>query len=173
MSEVSFLGSAPPSARTGEIFSVLVSRSLVAFGLSRTRIFEARAYTSRCHREERQLRPRQLRRRQPKNRQLPRRRPFHANHAPLEDRQDDPLAQILQPPPDESPEDRQRRETAQREATRVSLEIDDRIQEDRKAYERRKKAVKILLLGASPAPCARGPPLSAAQARPSPARARH
>jgi hypothetical protein len=31
----------------------------------------------------------------------------------------------------------------------VSLEIDEGIQEDRKAYERRKKAVKVLLLGAS------------------------
>lgn len=80
------------------------------------------------------------------------RRPFHANHAPYEDRQDDPLAQILQPPPDESPEDRARREQQQREATRVSLEIDDRIQEDRKAFERRKKAVKILLLGVCPCP---------------------
>ena len=75
------------------------------------------------------------------------RRPFHANHAPFEDRQDDPLAKVLQPPPDETPDQRARRELEQREATRVSLEIDEGIQEDRKAYERRKKAVKILLLG--------------------------
>lgn len=78
------------------------------------------------------------------------RRPFNANHAPFEDRQDDPLAKILQPPADESPEQRATREQQQREATRVSLEIDESLQEDRKAYERRKKAVKILLLGAPP-----------------------
>ena len=77
-------------------------------------------------------------------------RPFYANHAPFEDRQDDPLARILLPPADESPEQRAAREQQQREATRVSLEIDESLQEDRKAYERRKKAVKILLLGASP-----------------------
>ncbi|PSS38080.1 hypothetical protein PHLCEN_2v60 [Hermanssonia centrifuga] len=75
-------------------------------------------------------------------------RPFHANHANYEDRQDDPLAKVLQPPPDESPDERARREQQQREATRVSLEIDEGIQEARKVYERRKKAVKILLLGA-------------------------
>ena len=39
-------------------------------------------------------------------------RPFHANHAPYEDRHDDPLAKVLQPPPDESPADRARREQA-------------------------------------------------------------
>lgn len=76
------------------------------------------------------------------------RRPFHANHAPFEDRQDDPLAKALQPPPDESPEERARREQEANEAHRVSLQIDESIQEDRKAYERRKKAVKVLLLGA-------------------------
>ena len=80
------------------------------------------------------------------------RRPFHANHAPFEDRQDDPLAMVLLPPPNESPEQRAYREHQQREATRVSVEIDELLQEDRKAYERRKKAVKILLLGASLAP---------------------
>ena len=78
------------------------------------------------------------------------RRPFHANHAPFEDRQDDPLAKILQPPPDETPDERIRREQEQREATRVSLEIDEGIQQDRKAFERRKKAVKVLLLGELP-----------------------
>lgn len=76
-------------------------------------------------------------------------RPFHANHAPYEDRHDDPLARILQPPPDETPDARARREQQQREATRVSLEIDEDIQEARKLYEKRKKAVKILLLGTS------------------------
>ncbi|KAI0338804.1 G-alpha-domain-containing protein [Trametopsis cervina] len=67
--------------------------------------------------------------------------------SPSDDRADDPLAAALQPPPDESPEQRARREQQQREATRVSLEIDQGIQEAKKAYDRRKKAVKILLLG--------------------------
>ena len=61
---------------------------------------------------------------------------------------DDPLAKALQPPPDESPTERARREHQQREATRVSLEIDEGIQEAKKLYDRRKRAVKILLLGA-------------------------
>ena len=72
----------------------------------------------------------------------------HAN-GPHDERQDDPLAMALQPPPDESPEQRARREQQQREATRVSLQIDEGIQEAKKAYDRRKKAVKVLLLGAS------------------------
>jgi guanine nucleotide-binding protein alpha-1 subunit len=73
----------------------------------------------------------------------------HPNNASGEDRQDDPLAKVLQPPPNESPEERVRREQQQREATRVSLQIDEGIQEAKKAYDRRKRAVKVLLLGAS------------------------
>ena len=42
---------------------------------------------------------------------------------------------------------RARREQQQREATRISLEIDEGIQEARKLFEKRKKAVKVLLLG--------------------------
>lgn len=72
-------------------------------------------------------------------------RPFQAGNAPTDD---DPLAKALQPPPDESPAERARREQEQREATRVSLEIDESIQEAKKLYDRRKKAVKVLLLGA-------------------------
>ena len=74
-------------------------------------------------------------------------RPFHANHAPFLDSHDDPLARALQPPADESPDERAAREQKQREATRISHEIDEDIQESRKAFERRKKAIKILLLG--------------------------
>lgn len=61
---------------------------------------------------------------------------------------DDPLSKALMPPKDESPAARIRRLQMQQEATRVSQEIDDTIQESRKAYEKRKKAIKILLLGA-------------------------
>ncbi|KAK7678986.1 hypothetical protein QCA50_017929 [Cerrena zonata] len=75
-------------------------------------------------------------------------RPFHANHAPfLETGHDDPLAQALQPPPNESPDERALREKLQSEASMISRAIDEDLQEARKAFERRKKAVKILLLG--------------------------
>lgn len=60
---------------------------------------------------------------------------------------DDPLSQALQPPPDESPDDRALRIQRQQEAQRVSSEIDESIQESKKAFDRRKKAIKILLLG--------------------------
>jgi guanine nucleotide-binding protein subunit alpha len=62
---------------------------------------------------------------------------------------DDPLSQALMPPKDESPEDRALRLEKQQEATRVSKEIDDGIQESKRAYEKRKKAIKVLLLGES------------------------
>lgn len=67
---------------------------------------------------------------------------FTANDA------DDPLSKALQPPPDESPDDRARRIQQQKEAQAISHRIDEDIQESRKAFERRKKAIKILLLGA-------------------------
>ncbi|KAH9927896.1 G-protein alpha subunit [Amylocystis lapponica] len=60
---------------------------------------------------------------------------------------DDPLAQALQPPPDETPDDRAVRLQQQQEAQRVSHAIDEDIQESKKAFDRRKKAIKILLLG--------------------------
>ncbi|KAI0668024.1 G-alpha-domain-containing protein [Trametes maxima] len=60
---------------------------------------------------------------------------------------DDPLTRALQPPPDETPDDRARRLRDQEDAQRVSREIDDDIALARKAYDRRKRAIKILLLG--------------------------
>ncbi|KAI0323559.1 hypothetical protein GY45DRAFT_1314916 [Cubamyces sp. BRFM 1775] len=60
---------------------------------------------------------------------------------------DDPLTRALQPPFDETPEERMARIRQQEEAQRVSKEIDDEIALARKAYERRKRAIKILLLG--------------------------
>ncbi|KZT65499.1 G-protein alpha subunit [Daedalea quercina L-15889] len=60
---------------------------------------------------------------------------------------DDPLSKALQPPPDESPDDRARRIQQQKDAQAISHSIDQDIQESRKAFERRKKAIKILLLG--------------------------
>ena len=61
---------------------------------------------------------------------------------------DDPLSAALQPPADESPDDRAMRIRQQEDAARVSKEIDEEIALSKKAYERRKKAIKILLLGA-------------------------
>lgn len=60
---------------------------------------------------------------------------------------DDPLSKALRPPKDESPEDRAQRLQKQEAAARVSQEIDESLQESRRAYEKRKKAIKILLLG--------------------------
>ncbi|CCM05237.1 uncharacterized protein FIBRA_07447 [Fibroporia radiculosa] len=60
---------------------------------------------------------------------------------------DDPLSKALQPPPDESPDDRALRLQQQREAQAISHRIDEDIQESKKAFDRRKKAIKILLLG--------------------------
>ncbi|GBE86117.1 hypothetical protein SCP_0806410 [Sparassis crispa] len=60
---------------------------------------------------------------------------------------DDPLARVLAPPADETAEARAARLERAVEAQRVSHEIDEDIQESKKAFERRKKAIKILLLG--------------------------
>lgn len=65
------------------------------------------------------------------------------------DRFEDPLSRALRPPPDETPEQREERMDAQRLAKERSRRIDERIAEDRRAYERKRHAVKILLLGAS------------------------
>ncbi|OSC97274.1 G-protein alpha subunit [Trametes coccinea BRFM310] len=60
---------------------------------------------------------------------------------------DDPLARALQPPIDETPEERAARIRQMEEAQRVSREIDEEIAIARRAYDRRKRAIKILLLG--------------------------
>lgn len=60
---------------------------------------------------------------------------------------DDPLTLALMPPPDETWEQRQVREAAEAEAKRVSDEIDEQIKRDRENERRRKRPVKLLLLG--------------------------
>ena len=62
---------------------------------------------------------------------------------------DDPLAKALQPPLDEPPEPRALRLRQLEDAARVSREIDEEIAQAKKVYDRRKKAIKILLLGKS------------------------
>jgi guanine nucleotide-binding protein subunit alpha len=62
---------------------------------------------------------------------------------------DDPFTRALLPPPNESPEDREKRVQAQLEANRISQEIDESLLEAKQAMDARKKSVKILLLGKS------------------------
>jgi hypothetical protein len=66
------------------------------------------------------------------------------------DPREDPLSQALQPPPDESEEARVLRLQILRAAEQISREIDASILESKKEFERRKKAIKILLLGIRP-----------------------
>ncbi|KAF7358533.1 G-protein alpha subunit [Mycena venus] len=61
----------------------------------------------------------------------------------------DPLAINLQPPPNETEEEKAVRLEAAKEATRVSRTIDAGLAESKKLLERKKRAVKILLLGQS------------------------
>ncbi|KAJ6455273.1 G-alpha-domain-containing protein [Mycena vitilis] len=61
----------------------------------------------------------------------------------------DPLNAGLAPPANESEEERAARLEAAREATRVSRAIDAGLAEAKRAMERKKRAVKILLLGQS------------------------
>ncbi|KAJ7229568.1 G-protein alpha subunit [Mycena haematopus] len=61
----------------------------------------------------------------------------------------DPLNVSLQPPPNETEEEKAVRLEAAREATRVSRSIDVGLVESKKALDRKKRAVKILLLGQS------------------------
>lgn len=60
----------------------------------------------------------------------------------------DPFWAVLQPPPNESPADRDRRLVAEFEAKRVSDGIDEMLRQERKE-KRMKQEIKILLLGQS------------------------
>ena len=60
----------------------------------------------------------------------------------------DPLAAALQPPPNETPEQRQIRLQAEEDARKRSDRIDKMLKESHKAQQR-KQVVKILLLGQS------------------------
>jgi ribosomal protein L14E/L6E/L27E len=62
---------------------------------------------------------------------------------------EDPLTLAIAPPPDETYEQRQIREAAEAEAKRISDEIDEQIRKEREAEKKKKKPVKLLLLGAS------------------------
>lgn len=62
---------------------------------------------------------------------------------------EDPLTLAIAPPPDETPEQRAIREAAELEAKRVSDEIDEQIRREREAERKKKRPMKLLLLGAS------------------------
>lgn len=63
--------------------------------------------------------------------------------------EEDPLTLAIAPPSNETPEERQAREAAEREARRISDEIDEQLNKERVALKRRKRPIKVLLLGQS------------------------
>ncbi|KAI6147830.1 guanine nucleotide binding protein, alpha subunit [Pisolithus tinctorius] len=62
---------------------------------------------------------------------------------------DDPLTSALSPPSNETPEQRAAREHAEAEARRTSDAIDEQIRQERIALKKKKKPIKVLLLGQS------------------------
>lgn len=61
----------------------------------------------------------------------------------------DSWSAIFAPPPNETLAERQARIAQQQEAAKISKDIDDAIEKSRKLFEKRKKAIKVLLLGPS------------------------
>jgi hypothetical protein len=62
---------------------------------------------------------------------------------------EDPLAAVLAPPPNETAQAREERERMEAEAKRISDEIDEQLRKEGLAMKRRKPTVKVLLLGQS------------------------
>ena len=61
---------------------------------------------------------------------------------------EDPLDAVLAPPPNETPEERDKRIAAELEAKRVSDEIDAQLNREREREKKKAPAVRVLLLGA-------------------------
>lgn len=61
----------------------------------------------------------------------------------------DPLTAALQPPPNESPEDRAKRIQDELDAKRISELIDDQLQNERNERKKVRSEVSVLLLGQS------------------------
>ena len=59
----------------------------------------------------------------------------------------DPLALAIAPPPDETLEQRLVREAAEAEAKRISDEIDEQLKREKENERKKRKPVKLLLLG--------------------------
>jgi hypothetical protein len=62
---------------------------------------------------------------------------------------EDPLTLAIAPPKDETPQEKDTREQAEIEARRISDAIDEQIRQERTALKKKKKSVKVLLLGQS------------------------
>ncbi|KAG6889694.1 hypothetical protein C0995_015442 [Termitomyces sp. Mi166 len=62
---------------------------------------------------------------------------------------EDPLTLAIAPPPNETPEQRAAREFAEAQAKKVSDEIDEQLRKEREGDKKKKKPVKLLLLGRS------------------------
>jgi guanine nucleotide-binding protein alpha-1 subunit len=62
---------------------------------------------------------------------------------------EDPLTVALTPPRDESPAQREARERAELQARKVNDEIEEQIRLERTALKKKKRPVKVLLLGQS------------------------
>jgi hypothetical protein len=77
----------------------------------------------------------------------PRPRSAVERFTPLKPVQDDAWSNIFKPPPNETAEEKRERLMFQQEAQRISREIDESILESKKLLEKKKKAVKVLLLG--------------------------
>jgi guanine nucleotide-binding protein subunit alpha len=61
---------------------------------------------------------------------------------------EDPLDEVLRPPPDETPEQRTTRLAGEAQAKRVSLAIDESIKAE-KQLRKKRRIVRLLLLGQS------------------------
>lgn len=61
--------------------------------------------------------------------------------------EDDPLTLAIAPPADETPAQREERQIREAEARRISDEIDEQLRREREGEKRKKKPVKLLLLG--------------------------
>ena len=59
----------------------------------------------------------------------------------------DPLAFLNRPPPNETPEERTVREAKEVEAKRISDQIDEQLKADRAVWKKQKNIVRVLLLG--------------------------
>lgn len=62
---------------------------------------------------------------------------------------DDPFYIFLAPPPDETPEQRTVRERKEADARKVNEEIEEMLRVEKAAMKKKKKPVKVLLLGQS------------------------
>lgn len=62
----------------------------------------------------------------------------------------DPLDKVLEPPLDETPEEREARLVSEKQAKQISLKIDEDLERQRAAERKGPKPIKILLLGECP-----------------------